>query len=149
MRLNELLLEKGEPPTYYFAYGMLTDPKIMGGFELVGIGELRNFAFELAGFANVVPTPGEQVLGSLWIINRSALGQLDQVEGYPHFYDRKSLPVYVDNIKYEAFVYMMRPDSRDMLAGRKPKVKYVQSIRRGYKHAGIPLDQLKNAQAAL
>ena len=38
MRLDEInLLEKGEQPIYYFAYGMLTDPKIMQGVKLVVI----------------------------------------------------------------------------------------------------------------
>lgn len=144
MRLLEVF-DTSEPPTYYFAYGMLTDSELMRGAEMVGVGTLRNHELELVGFANVVPTIGSTVLGVLWIVDRTMLGELDQVEGYPHFYDRKTLPVYVDNTKYAAHVYIMRPDSREMLANQKVKANYIQRIVNGYSDAGIPLTQLKQA----
>jgi len=144
MRLQELL--ESAMPIHYFAYGMLTDPEIMRNNTLVGVGQLRNFRLELPGFANVIPQPGSNVLGSLWIINRQELAELDKVEGYPFFYDRKSLPVYVSDKKHEAYVYVMRPDARAELAKSKPKLKYLKRIRNGYRHAGIPLAQLRNAQ---
>lgn len=144
MRLLEVF-DTSEPPTYYFAYGMLTDTELMRGADLVGVATLRNHKFELVGFANVVPTIGSTVLGVLWTIDRTMLGELDDVEGYPHFYDRKTLPVYVDGTKYAAQVYTMRPDSREMLANSKVKPNYIQRIVNGYAHAGIPLTQLKRA----
>jgi gamma-glutamylcyclotransferase (GGCT)/AIG2-like uncharacterized protein YtfP len=139
------MFDISEPPTYYFAYGMLTDPELMKGAELVGVGELRHHTFEFAGFANVAPSIGNKVLGALWIIDRTMLGELDDVEGYPHFYDRKTLPVYVDGAKYAAHVYIMRPDSREMLDNAKVKQNYITRIVNGYAHAGIPLNQVRNA----
>ena len=47
MKIDEIMVEgrNGDVPIYYFAYGMLTDPQLMHGLELVGVGELRNFEY--------------------------------------------------------------------------------------------------------
>jgi gamma-glutamylcyclotransferase (GGCT)/AIG2-like uncharacterized protein YtfP len=145
MLINEILLESGEAPIYYFAYGMLCDPTIMKSADLIGMATLPNFEYELLQFANVVPTPGSKVYGTLWNITRKFLSELDMVEGYPQFYDRKTVPVMVNGKRYEAAVYTMTPESRDTLQGSHPSQRYINKIVRGYKHAGVPLDQLRNA----
>lgn len=132
-------------PIYYFSYGMLTDPENIEGAELVGPASLQNFEFELFAHANVHAKPGTSTAGVLWIIDRQQLGHLDQIEGYPHYYDRKTVPVFANGKRYEAEVYMMTPDSRKYSIGKKTSNSYIQSLIRGYNNAGISLDQIELA----
>ena len=145
MLINEIIMESGEAPIYYFAYGMLCDPEVMTEAEMIGAAVLPNFQFELLRFANVIPTPGAKVSGTLWNISRKFLSELDMIEGYPQFYDRKTVPVTVKGQRYEAAVYTMTPESREQPDDTYPSQKYVDKIVRGYQHAGIPLDQLRDA----
>jgi len=132
-------------PVYYFAYGMLTDPHLMEGLELVGVGKLRNFKYHMYSWANVEPTPGAKVLGCLWAIDRREIARLDQAEGYPSLYDRRTYPVYCNGQKYPAEVYVMTPQTLEYCQGSQPSQGYVNRIVRGYRNAGIPLSQLQHA----
>ena len=67
--------------TYYFAYGMLTDPNIMQDAQFMGKATLKNFAFEFAVYANLIPESMSTVEGVLWAITRKKLAELDRVEG--------------------------------------------------------------------
>ena len=148
MKINEvfdMLAEAGEAPIFYMAYGMLTNPDYMGDSQRVGVAELRNFEFELRQHANVIPKAGSTVYGGLWIITRQQLSQLDRIEGYPTYYDRKTVPVYVDGEKYAAEVYTMTPESREVVDDTSPSMSYVKSIVTGYKAFGIPTGQLADA----
>jgi gamma-glutamylcyclotransferase (GGCT)/AIG2-like uncharacterized protein YtfP len=132
-------------PVYYFAYGMLTDPKIMQGLELVGVAELPNFEYKMYTWANVEPAPGKRVLGCLWAIDRREIARLDDAEGYPHLYDRRTYPVFVDGNKLPAEVYIMTPATLEQVEDTQPSQNYINRIVRGYKNAGIPLQQLQHA----
>lgn len=145
MRSSDFLTEAGEQPTYYFAYGMLTDPKLMQGRKLVGVAELPNFSYEMFAYANVFPTPGRSVYGCLWELTRQDIAELDRVEGYPYLYDRKTVPVKCDGRRFEAAIYTMTPATRDQLEPTQPSQGYVNRIVRGYKNAGVPMQQLKSA----
>jgi gamma-glutamylcyclotransferase (GGCT)/AIG2-like uncharacterized protein YtfP len=143
-RLNESR-EYGDPePIYYFAYGMLTDPRQMEGAEFVGAATLPNFAFEFRGYANVYPTRST-VQGVLWKVSREWLAHLDRVEGYPTLYDRKTVPVYCKGQRYEANLYTMTPDTRERLAGKNPRRVYVMKLVKGYNNADLPLQQISQA----
>ena len=136
------LYEAGALPRYYFAYGMLTDPKIMGDIPLVGPAVLQNFRFELVQYANLVPEAGSRVHGSLWQVNDQIISELDQIEGYPNFYDRKTVPVVSNGKRYVAEVYIMTPESREWLEGTYPGKGYVRKLINGYRHAGLPIEQI-------
>ena len=145
MLIDDVIMEAGAMPIYYFAYGMLTDPDYMPGAELMGAATLNNFEFELLAHANVHPVAGAQATGVLWAIDRQLLAQLDQVEGYPHYYDRKTVPVICDGRRYEAEVYTMTPESRRLSQGRPVSPRYVQTVIKGYNHAGVPVTQIDQA----
>jgi gamma-glutamylcyclotransferase (GGCT)/AIG2-like uncharacterized protein YtfP len=145
MLIREIITEAGEVLTPFFSYGMLCDPNLMPGTELIGMAVLPNFQYEMLAFANVVPTAGSRVYGTLWNINRKFLGELDRVEGYPTLYDRKTVPCTANGQRYEAAVYTMTPETRDTMEGTTPSQRYINKIVRGYKHAGVPLDQLRLA----
>lgn len=146
MRLREIT--DTENVIYYFAYGMLTDPEVMQGVDMVGRAVLSNYAFEFAQFANVYPDPGSSVYGTLWAIDQETLEELDHIESYPTFYTRHTAQVKSQGKAYSAQVYVMTKDSREDLAGSPPSSHYLQRLARGYSHAGLPTQQIKQAQAA-
>lgn len=143
MKTNEFLTEAGAAPIYYFSYGMLCDPRYMRGAELVGMAELRNFRYEMLQYANVVPEAGSRTYGCLWSLDRGLLSELDQIEGYPTLYDRKTVPVHVDGQKYVAELYTMTPETRSNLRHTRPAQGYINNIVRGYRAAGVPMEQLR------
>jgi len=145
MKASDFLIEAGAVPIYYFAYGMLTDPKIMRGADFVGTAVLKNFEYEMFQYANVRPEAGQEVVGVLWALDRNMLAELDRTEGYPHLYDRKTVPVYVDGNKVVAELYTMTPATREHLEGTRPRKTYIARIARGYKAAGVPISQLANS----
>jgi predicted chitinase/gamma-glutamylcyclotransferase (GGCT)/AIG2-like uncharacterized protein YtfP len=149
MKITDVLDEAGAAPIYYFAYGMLTDPELMPGAEFVGRAELKNFVFEMFTYANVFPYPGARVIGSLWAIDRQLLSQLDQTEGYPTLYDRKTVPVFANGERHEAAIYTMTPETREYMQGTEPNDAYIARLERGYNNAGIPLRQLDDALDAI
>ena len=132
-------------PIYYFAYGMLTDPANVPNGELIGKAILPNFRFEMFEYANVIPTPGSRVIGTLWKLDRKMMHQLDQVEEYPSLYDRKTVPVIQDGKRYEAELYTMTPATRAAAKGTKPNMEYLKYLVKGYKNAGIPSTQIRQS----
>ena len=137
--------ESFQNPIFYFAYGMLTDPKYMFGADLVGVAELKNFEYKMYQFANVEPATGESVFGCLWAIDKEILSQLDKMEGYPTLYDRRTYPVYVNGEKYPAEVYVMTPNTLRSVQGTFPSKEYLKTVARGYINAGIPTEQIQAA----
>lgn len=144
MKINEILAEDRNP-VYYFAYGMLTDPNQMGEATKVGPATLKNFEFELLQFANLNAKSGAEVQGALWQVSRTFMGHLDRVEGYPSMYDRKQVPVYHNGQKIPAYAYFLTPLTRSYMQGTIPSKRYIQMLIRGYKHFGLPLNQIKFA----
>ena len=132
-------------PIYYFAYGMLTNPRHMPGAEAVGAATLPNHSFEFYQYADVVPAPGERVHGVLWQIPRELLSQLDRVEGVPWLYNRKTVPVRAGGQRYEAYVYTMTPAAREAVKDRMPSKNYVRTLGQGYAQFGLPGDQINRA----
>lgn len=145
MHIKDIITEAGSEPIYYFAYGMLTDPQMMPGAEFIGHGILQNYAYEFARYANVYEQGGSQVDGVLWELPTDYIRELDQVEGYPHFYGRKTVPVISGGQRYEAWVYYMTPSARSSLQGQLPSNSYVMSILNGFRHAGITPQQVSDA----
>ncbi len=140
------LFENTDPVIYYLAYGMLTDPEVMQGIDMVGAATLQGYEFEFAHYANIYQQPGGQVYGTLWAIDQAVLDQLDQIEGYPDFYTRHTVSVTSQGRRYSAQAYVMTDSAREDLAGQAPSSGYLQRLARGYQHAGLPLTQLKQAQ---
>jgi len=131
---------------YYFAYGMLTDPDAMDHNEFVGRGLLRNHALEFRYFANVVKSSGNLVYGSVWNISKQELSYLDEVEGYPFMYDRVKVSVELEDGKVVlAEMYTMTESTRKQIGSEPPKKQYMARLYSGYRHANIPIDQIKTA----
>lgn len=150
MLLVEFETRHGAPKIYYFAYGMLTNPGIMQGAKLIGAAKLKNHRLEFYQFANIEESAGDTVHGALWQLPNGYVRQLDQIEGYPYMYDRRTVLVYCQGEKYSAEVYKMTPQFKEYFGMRKsPGRRYLEKLYRGYDRVGIPFEQLKNALAEL
>lgn len=146
MFLVEFDTRRGSPKVYYFAYGLLTDPGIMQGAELVGPAKLKNHKFEFYGFANVTESAGDTVYGALWQLPDGFVSQLDKIEGYPEMYDRRTVPVFCRGQRYAAEVYKLTPAYKEYFESRRrPSEQYLRRLAKGYNRVGIPFNQLRTA----
>jgi gamma-glutamylcyclotransferase (GGCT)/AIG2-like uncharacterized protein YtfP len=131
----------------YFAYGMNTNPGEMAlrcpGAKSLGHARLINHSFRFAQHADVEPCDGSYVDGVLWDITDDNLKALDQLEGYPYYYDRVVSSVIQGARTFHVLVYRMQPGRRDY----GPPRGYYTLIQEGYRAHGVPTDQLENSLA--
>lgn len=85
-------------------------------------------------YATIELYSGGQVPVVIWDIDKMAERALDQYEGYPNFYGKENINMYMDNGKeIIAMVYIMNNRS---ISG-KPSKGYVNTIFRGYMDNGL------------
>jgi len=129
----------------YFAYGMNTNRSEMAqrcpGALSLGHARLVDRIFRFATHADVVKCKGSYVDGVLWTIDDFHLNALDRLEGYPYYYNRRSLRVAHDNRIVMAETYYMQPGNLDSL----PSQGYFDLVVEGYNQHNIPLDQVYNS----
>ena len=128
-----------------FAYGMNTNITEMEyrcpGARSLGPARLLDHAFRFAGPADVVVEPGCYVDGVLWDITDACLGALDQLEGYPYYYNRAPLEVEFMGEVVHATCYFMLEGHKDHM----PSQGYFDLVFGGYTQHGVSTDQLYNA----
>jgi gamma-glutamylcyclotransferase (GGCT)/AIG2-like uncharacterized protein YtfP len=129
----------------YFAYGMNTNPVEMAqrcpAAKSLGHARLINHSFRFAQHADVEPQSGSFVEGVLWEITEDCLRALDQLEGYPGYYNRVVSSVVHESRTYHALVYRMQPGRRDY----GPTRDYYRLVTEGYQAHRVPTDQLENS----
>ena len=130
----------------YFAYGMNTNKEEMAyrcpGARAMGRAILPGYRLEFKSFATIVPSPKESVEGVLWTITDSDESALDMLEGYPEFYDKKTVSVEHDNQSYIAMTYIMGPREQ----GYAPSDGYYSMVSEGYQTFGLSQQQLLDAK---
>jgi gamma-glutamylcyclotransferase (GGCT)/AIG2-like uncharacterized protein YtfP len=130
----------------YFAYGMNTNKEEMAyrcpKAHALGKAVLPGYRFEFKSFATIVPSSKEQVEGVLWTITESDESALDVLEGYPEFYDKKTVSVEHDNQSYIAMTYIMGPREQ----GYAPSDGYYSMVSEGYQSFGLSQQQLLDAK---
>ena len=126
----------------YFAYGMNTNSQGMAGRcpRAVAFGHARllGHRFRFAGPADVQVNRFCSVDGVLWDITEDCLRSLDQLEGYPWYYDRKWADVELDGEICQAMVYFMQPGNRNS----PPSSGYFATVLEGYEEFAVPTEQL-------
>ena len=136
----------GKSVKLYFAYGMNTNRDEMSyrcpGAVALGRAILPGYRFEFKSFATIVPSPGETVEGVLWTITELDESALDILEGYPEFYDKKTVSVEHDNQSYIAMTYIMGPREQ----GHAPSSGYYSMVSEGYQAFGLSQQQLLDAK---
>lgn len=135
----------GKSVKLYFAYGMNTHRDQMSmrcpGARPLGRAVLHGHKFEFKSFATVTPSEKDSLEGVLWTITKSDEWALDILEGYPKFYDKKSVVVEHDGQRYIAMTYFMDP--REQI--RAPSASYYSLVSEGYQQFGLSQSQLLNA----
>ena len=130
----------------YFAYGMNTNKEEMAyrcpGAMPMGRAILPGYRLEFKSFATIVPSPKESVEGVLWTITNSDESALDMLEGYPEFYDKKTVLVEYTNQSYIAMTYIMGPREH----GYGPSEGYYSMVSEGYQSFGLNQRQLLDAK---
>jgi gamma-glutamylcyclotransferase (GGCT)/AIG2-like uncharacterized protein YtfP len=128
-----------------FSYGMNTNIAQMArrcpGAICMGVATLLDHEFRFARHADVVPNTDSDVDGVLWLIDTDHLESLDQLEGYPYYYDRAILPVEYHGNIVMAECYRMQPDNPDDY----PSQGYLDMLSEGYEEHGVPWDQIEAA----
>jgi len=130
---------------FYFAYGMNTNRSSMTwrcpGAISFGHARLRDHEFRFSHHADVTVSPGKSVDGVLWLIDEDHLADLDQLEGYPSYYDRAVLPVEYQGNIVMAECYRMQSDNLDC----GPSKGYLDMIFEGYREYDICNGQIWSA----
>jgi gamma-glutamylcyclotransferase len=136
----------GKSVKLYFAYGMNTNKEEMSyrcpGARALGRAILPGYRLEFKSFATIVPSPKETVEGVLWTITDSDESALDMLEGYPEFYDKKTVSVEHDNQSYIAMTYIMSPREQNC----PPSDGYYSMVSEGYQSFGLSQTQLLDAK---
>jgi len=131
---------------YYFGYGMNTNKKQMTGrcpaSVSLGAAKLPEHIFEFRVHADVREESGVVADGVLWKITDTCLAALDILEGYPHYYDRKTVQVEHPELGVvEALVYYMT--DQEHLA--PPHDSYYDMLIEGYTEHEVSTDVIVDA----
>jgi len=131
----------------YFAYGMNTNKEEMAyrcpGARALGRAVLPGYRFEFKSFATIVPDPKESVEGVLWTITDTDESALDILEGYPEFYDKKTVSIEHNRQSYIAMTYIMGPREKN----HAPTDGYYSMVSEGYQSFGLNQQQLLEARS--
>jgi len=129
----------------YFAYGMNTNQEEMNWRcpDAVSMGHARllDHSFRFSTHADVVKTNGTFVDGVLWRITDKCLAELDALEGFPLYYNRRVKTCWHNGRFVQAMTYYMQPGRIDS----RPSQGYVNTIVNGYAAHSVPTDQVLNA----
>ncbi len=107
----------------------------------IGKAKLMQHKFCFRYHADATACEGAVVEGVLWVISDNDLEQLDWIEGYPHYYERKQGLVIADTTILDAWFYTMK-DRHPLEA---PDTLYYETCQQGYKQHSVDTVQLENA----
>ena len=142
----------------YFAYGSNLDGRQMRArCATARVGAravLRNHALAFGGFsvrwggavATLVPTPGAQVEGLLYVLQSADLRSLDRHEGCPWAYRRVRFAVIDETGRCVCAQVYLR--ALPNIAPALPAPGYARVLRRAYKRLGFDASQLVTATAS-
>lgn len=130
----------------YFAYGSNMErfwfKKRCPGAKFVSVAKLRDHDLTFSrsstmwggGTADLKPTPGGTVEGVLWAIGEQDLKVLDQYEGVPKDYIRKTVSVETrDGKSVQAHVYFVAQS----IGYRPPSKRYMRLLIQGAEEHGL------------
>jgi hypothetical protein len=135
--------------TMYFAYGSnlsfaQMDIRCTKNIRL-GIGILYGYRWIISsrGYANIVKSDPDYVLGRIYKINKYDEGRLDKKEGcrdekegynsVSSSYNKKTLPIIADGISCNCFVYV-----DPVIQEGSPKNEYIDRINTGLADSEFP-----------
>ena len=104
----------------------------------MGIGILHGYRWIISsrGYANVVKSDSDYVMGRIYKINKRDEDRLDKKEGYnsiPSCYDKEILPIIADGVSCDCFVYV-----DPVIQEGPPKNEYIDKINAGLVDSKFP-----------
>lgn len=108
---------------------------ILNNWKLVFRGTEKN------SHATIERKTGSVVPVLVWEIQPEDEYRLDIYEGYPRYYFKKNIMVYIEGRKRKAMAYIM--DERQ-LPGR-PSASYIETIRKGYADNNMDISVLEKS----
>ncbi len=107
-----------------FAYGTLRQShrnhQLLENARYYGAGTtLNNYSMYITGgYPYVVDTEARYpIIGELYAVDDETLETLDKMEGHPHYFTRREVPVLVDEKEYAAWMYVRGPHAVLMSSG--------------------------------
>ena len=130
----------------YFAYGSNMWTEQMEARcpnqRLVGAGVLKGYRWIISsrGYANIIESPSDVVLGVIYEISDSDERNLDRYEGVGSgSYRKELLRVEVDGSHITCLVYIDPIEEEGL-----PKAEYIRRINSGIKDAKLPREYVQN-----
>lgn len=118
---------------YYLAYGMNTNLAGMAKRcpKAISLGKvmLIDHTFKFKHHADAEYSPNRVMECALWAITEECEKSLDALEGYPYYYDKKTVTVTWNGKTIEAMIYFMT-NTFDMPS--KPSQIYLDMLIQGY-----------------
>jgi len=102
---------------------------------------LPDYRLAFRFWADIVPSPGDEVPGALYAIDGRDLTALDEYEDCPDLYEHIHLTVTTESGPVEALIYQMRPG----YAFAPPVPDYLNLIKQGYEDWGLDPNLLPGA----
>lgn len=129
---------------YYFAYGMNTNAQEMAwrcpAAKDLGTARLDNHRLVFKYHADMIESPVDTALGVLWRITPACLVALDQLEGYPYYYQRRTVEVVTESgCTVPALMYYMTNSDEPS----EPSTGYYKLVLEGYTQHGISEKELE------
>ena len=136
--------------TYYFAYGMNTNLYEMRhrcpDAENLGVGYLDDHKMVFKYHADMIESPGHTAPGVLWKITDRCLESLDMLEGFPVYYNRRTVKIRTESGEVvDALMYYM-VDEQELC---EPSAGYYYMLWQGYNSHKIPVEYLKSGYPAM
>ena len=133
----------------YVAYGSNLNVEQMAhrcqDAQIVGSGAIRDYALKYRGsktgaYATIVPQKGSWVPVVVWKISANDERALDVYEGFPRFYYKKRMRVYLDG--YGKGIYAMAYVMNDKAEPGVPSNYYLSTILTGYRENHLDVNML-------
>lgn len=130
---------------YYLAYGMNTNLDSMKRRcpKAISLGSviLPDHVLKFKGCCDVEYSLGQDMECALWSITDECEMSLDILEGYPSFYNKKTVYVEVNGDIIQAMIYYMNPGHQLGI----PSQYYLDMVVDGYDDHNMNVSQIESA----
>ena len=135
---------------YYLAYGSNLNLRQMKSrcpyAKLVGKSLINNYRLVFKGkkgnaYLTIEPSEQSIVPIGIYEITNYDEYQLDRYEGFPTFYLKETIEVYLNGTPIQGIVYIMNP----IYSYNLPRMEYIDICKEGYKNFGYNVKILSQA----
>lgn len=129
----------------YFSYGSNCCKSNMAkrcpGAVAIGTVTLQGWKLSTGMYCNVIEDKNSSVIGVLWDITKEDENSLDQYEGFPTYYTKKT----IDTEQGPALIYIMQPHHAENSQNHVPTEYYSKLVGEAYIDWKIPIMQYVNS----